>query len=67
MNNKYAGMTVNERLYSSNLDEDFYEAVKRKDFDKIVLILKKVEFNDDAIVPILEYFEITQNEPTRQP
>ena len=54
MSNKYAGMTVNERLYLSGLLQDFDEAVDKKNVKKIISILKQVELSDLSIVPILE-------------
>ncbi|WP_286920159.1 hypothetical protein [Flavobacterium sp. UBA4197] len=54
MENKYLGMTVNERLYVSGQIEEFDKAVKEKDIDKVISILKSVELNEDSIQPILE-------------
>ncbi|WP_410220751.1 hypothetical protein [Pedobacter sp.] len=54
MENKYLGMTVNERLYVSGQIEEFDKAVKEKDIDKVISILKSVELNEDSIHPILE-------------
>ena len=51
---KYAGMTVNERLYVSGLMNDFEKAVKKKDIDRVILILKEVELTELSINPILE-------------
>jgi len=57
MNSKYAGMGVNERLFASNLDNKFYKAVKEKDVDLVIKILKEVELSDDSTInPILEHF-----------
>lgn len=53
MTNKYGGMTVNERLYVSGLMDKFDEAVKVKDVDLVISILKEVELNDLSIEPIL--------------
>lgn len=41
MNNyeKYAGMTVNERLYESGLLKEFDQARKAKDRDKMIQLL----------------------------
>jgi hypothetical protein len=41
MENKYAGMTVNERLYVSGLLDEFEKAVSEKNTDEAVRILKK--------------------------
>jgi hypothetical protein len=54
MSDKYAGMTVNERLYASGLINKFDEAVAQKDIKKIISILKKVDLTDESIKPILE-------------
>ena len=54
MENKYAGMTVNERLYVSGLLDEFEKAVSEKNTDEAVRILKKVELTDSNIKPILE-------------
>lgn len=54
MNDKYKGMTVNERLYVSGLIREFDNAVEKKDVQAVVSILKKVELNERAIEPILQ-------------
>ncbi len=53
MDNKYAGMTVNERLYVSGLLDEFERAVSEKNTDAAVRILKEVELTDENIRPIL--------------
>ena len=58
MDNKYAGMTVNERLYVSGLMREFDEAVKQKNSEKVRAILEKVELNEASIKPILERLEL---------
>ena len=58
MDNKYAGMTVNERLYASGLMGEFDEAVKQKNSEKVRAILEKVELNEASIKPILERLEL---------
>ncbi len=58
MKNKYAGMTVNERLYVSGLMDEFDEAVEKKDTEKVRTILEKVELTEDSIKPILEKLEL---------
>lgn len=60
MNNKYAGMTVNERLYVSGLMDEFDKAVDEKDLEKVLLILKQVELPDESITPILEQLGINK-------
>lgn len=51
---KYAGMTVNERLYASGLFEEFDKAIEEKKIKEVRRILKDVELSDEAIKPILE-------------
>lgn len=58
MDNKYAGMTVNERLYVSGLMGEFDEAVKQKNSEKVRAILEKVELTEASIKPILERLEL---------
>jgi hypothetical protein len=58
MDNKYAGMTVNERLYVSGLMGEFDDAVKQKDSEKVRSILEKVELTEASIKPILERLEL---------
>jgi hypothetical protein len=54
MENKYAGMTVNERLYISGLMDEFDKAVEERDVDRIRSILSNVELTEESIRPILE-------------
>ncbi|HEY8942039.1 MAG TPA: hypothetical protein VIM59_17720 [Cellvibrio sp.] len=54
MEKKYAGMTVNERLYVSGLMDEFDEAVEKENTKKIRAILEKVELTEESIKPILE-------------
>jgi hypothetical protein len=51
---KYSGMTVNERLYVSGLMEKFDNAVKGKDINEIVSILKSVDLTNESIDPVLK-------------
>ena len=46
MENRYSGMTVNERLYISGLMNEFDKAVKEKDIEKVKSILKEVDITD---------------------
>jgi hypothetical protein len=55
---KYKGMTVNERLYASNLIDEFDRAVKKKDVATIVSILEEVELDERSIIPVLENLEL---------
>jgi len=54
MENKYAGMTVNERLYVSGLMDEFDKAVEEGDIDRVRSILRDVELTEESIRPILE-------------
>lgn len=55
MGNKYAGMTVNERLYVSGLMDEYDKAVKEKDAERVREILEKVDLTEANIKPILEH------------
>ena len=61
MSDKYAGMTVNERLYVSGLMEKFDKAVNEKNVDAIVSILKNVELTDLSIDPILKQLGLKED------
>lgn len=54
MENKFSGMTVNERLYVSGLMDEFDKAVEEGDVDRVRSILTRVELNEESIEPILE-------------
>jgi len=56
--NKYAGMTVNERLYVSGLIDEYDKAVENKDAKKVREILEKVELTEPNIEPILKQLEM---------
>jgi hypothetical protein len=56
--NKYAGMTVNERLYVSSLMDEYDKAVKEKDIQRVRKILEKVELTEANIKPILEQLSL---------
>lgn len=59
MDEKYKGMTVNERLYVSGLMNEFDKAVKIKDIQKVVEILKRIEITEeDSIKLILQTFNL---------
>jgi molecular chaperone GrpE (heat shock protein) len=58
MEKKYAGMTVNERLYVSGLIDEFDKAVEEKDADRVRSILEKVELTDESIKPILDQLQL---------
>ncbi len=54
MDNKYKGMTVNERLFISGLSDEFDKAVKDKDAIKAKYILEQVDLTEANINPILK-------------
>lgn len=54
MNNKYSGMTVNERLFVSGLLKEFDEAIEKKAICKVISILRQVNLNDESIFSILK-------------
>jgi len=58
MDQKYSGMTVNERLYASGLLDNFEQAISEKNTDEAVRILRKVELTDANIEPILKKWEM---------
>ncbi|RBN51119.1 hypothetical protein [Flavobacterium psychrolimnae] len=58
MKNVYFGMTVNERLYVSELSNDFDTCVKMKDVEGVKAILKKVELDQYSIIEIIKSLEL---------
>lgn len=54
MDSKYAGMTVNERLYVSGLLDEFEKAVGEKNTEEAARILMEVELTEANLKPILE-------------
>ena len=58
MDNKYAGMTVNERLCVSGLMDKFDKAVEEKNIDKVRSILEEVELTEASIKPILVQLQL---------
>jgi molecular chaperone GrpE (heat shock protein) len=53
MDNKYAGMTVNQRLWASGLMDEFERAIIEKNTDEAIRILTEVELTEENIKPIL--------------
>jgi len=53
MDNKYAGMTVNERLWVGGLMDEFERAISAKNTDEAVRILTEVGLTGENIKPIL--------------
>lgn len=58
MENKYAGMTVNECLYVSGLMDEFDKAVEEKNVDRVRSILEEVGLTEESIKPILEQLRL---------
>lgn len=52
---KYSGMTVNERLYINGLIDKYYEAVREKDIDAAISILKAVDLGEENIRANLKF------------
>ena len=46
---KYFGLTVNERLYIDGLIDQYYNAIKKKDINVVISILKMIELSDEDI------------------
>jgi len=55
-NLKYAGMTVNERLYIAAVLDEYDAAIKAADITRVVELLRQVELNDASIEPILQKY-----------
>lgn len=63
MDNRYKGMTVNERLYISGLIDEFEEEIRNKNISKIILILEKVEITDKVLIDdILKQFSLSEED-----
>jgi hypothetical protein len=58
---KYKGMTVNERLWMSGFYDEFYSAVKKKDVQRVIEILRLVELDEATIKTDLEFFGLDAN------
>lgn len=50
MNERYAGMTVHERLFVSGLMDEFDHAVMALDVNAVVAMLMNVEVNDETLI-----------------
>lgn len=50
MNQRYVGMTVNERLFVSGLMDEFDHAVMARDVDAVVAMLMKVDITDETSI-----------------
>lgn len=49
-NDRFAGMTVNERLYEGSVMEDFDEAAKVRNRQKMISLLLQVELSQEQAV-----------------
>lgn len=56
----YSGMTVNERLAVSGLYKEFERALKSKNKNRLVEILKEVSLSDANIIGILKEYKIDE-------
>lgn len=56
--NKYGGMTVNERLLIANKMDKFENAIKNKDTSEVIEILRSVELSNNNINAILKSFKM---------
>ena len=54
----YSGMTVNERLAVSGLYKEFDRALKAKDKNRLIEILKKVSLSDVNTKEILKKYKM---------
>lgn len=54
----YSGMTVNERLVVSGLYKDFERAIKFKNKEKLIEILKKISMNQNDIDGYLKKYKM---------
>ena len=60
MEEKYEGMTVNERLFVTGLMNEFDDAINKKDITKLTSILKLVDLDDKNIDNILKHYNLSQ-------
>lgn len=56
LQNKYSGMTVNERLFHAGLLDDFDKSIEEQDKTKLVLVLEKVFLSQENIEAIIEKY-----------
>ena len=64
---KYSGMTVNERLYVSGLSDKYHVAVKEKDIDAAISILKAVDLGEENIKAILKFSGLISDDYEQPP
>jgi hypothetical protein len=62
MDNRYSGMTVNERLVLSGLLSEFDEAIAKKNLERIRRVLLAVELTEESIFPILERYGLARRQ-----
>ena len=58
MDDKYRGMTVNERLYVAGLLNSFDKAIQDKDVDLVISVLRQVELTGSNIDDIIKYHRL---------
>ncbi len=51
---KYAGLTINERLFASGLMPAFDEAISRKDWAKVKEVLETLELGREDVKAVLK-------------
>ena len=56
----YSGMTVNERLVVSGLYKEFEQAIKNKDNNALINVLKKISLNDKDIDGYLKKYKMQE-------
>ncbi|HEX9980210.1 MAG TPA: hypothetical protein VGB50_06565 [Flavobacterium sp.] len=56
----YIGMSVNERIAVSGQAADFDTAVKEHDIEKVILILRSLNLEPEAVIPILNELGFTE-------
>ena len=62
MSSKFSGMTVNERLFSQDLDDKYYEALAEKNVVKLIFILMRIELGEESIIDILKSHDMYSDE-----
>jgi hypothetical protein len=61
MDEKFAGMTVNERLYSENLEDKYFNAIKEGNIVRMIFILMRIDLKEESIVDILKKHNLYSN------
>ncbi len=58
--NRYGGMTANERLYFSGLMDKYDTAIERKNTAEVIAILKEVELSEENIHAVLHHLKLME-------